>query len=100
MKDELSSGSYIKNTDPSAFMSGGSSALQFGGFFTSYKHIDGHVITVRHLPLFDHGARALNSPKHPVSGLPLESYRMIFLDMSSYDGQKNVQMISRKGRTC
>ena len=98
MKDELASGSYIKNTDPSAFMSGGSDALQFGGFFTSYKHIDGHVITVRHLPLFDHGARALNSPKHPVSGLPLESYRMIFLDMSSYDGQKNVQMISRKGR--
>ena len=98
MKDEISSGSYIKNTDPASFISGSGANLQLGGFFTSYKHIDGHTITVRHLPLFDHGARALNSDKHPVTGLPLESYRMIFLDMSSYDGEQNVAMVTRKGR--
>lgn len=98
MKSEVSAGSYIKNTDPSNFISGGRTSLELGGFFTSYKHIDGHTVTVRHLPLFDHGARALNSPKHPVSGLPMESYRMIFLDMSTYDGETNVQMVSRKGR--
>lgn len=98
MKSEISSGTYIKNTDPANFISGSGSNLQLGGYFTSYQHIDGHVITVRHLPLFDHGARSLNSPKHPVSGLPLESYRMLFLDMSTYDGETNVQMISRKGR--
>ena len=98
MKDEVSSGSYIKNTDPSSFITGSGANLQLGGFFTSYKHIDGHVITVRHLPLFDHGARALNSDKHPVTGLPMESYRMIFLDMSSYDGEQNVAMVTRKGR--
>lgn len=98
MKDEISSGSYIKNTDPSSFITGSGANLQLGGFFTSYKHIDGHVITVRHLPLFDHGARALNSDKHPVTGLPLESYRMIFLDMSTYDGEQNVAMVTRKGR--
>tara|TARA_R100000951_G_scaffold101644_2_gene93288 strand:- start:1270 stop:2709 length:1440 start_codon:yes stop_codon:yes gene_type:complete len=98
MKSELSSGTYIKNTDPSNFVTGSGSTLQLGGFFTSYRHIDGHTVTVRHLPLFDHGARALNSPKHPVTGLPMESYRMIFLDMSTYDGETNVQMVSRKGR--
>lgn len=98
MKEEVSSGSYIKNTDPSSFITGSGANLQLGGFFTSYKHIDGHVITVRHLPLFDHGARALNSDKHPVTGLPLESYRMVFLDMSSYDGEQNVAMVTRKGR--
>lgn len=98
MKNELAAGAYIKNTDPSSFVSGSSSALVMGGFFTSYKHIDGHTITVRHLPLLDHGARALNSDRHPVTGLPMESYRMIFLDMSTYDGEKNVQYISRKGR--
>jgi hypothetical protein len=98
MKDEVSSGSYIKNTDPASFITGSGANLQLGGFFTSYKHIDGHTITVRHLPLFDHGARALNADKHPVTGLPMESYRMIFLDMSTYDGEQNVTMVTRKGR--
>ncbi len=98
MKDEIANQTYIKNTDPASFISGSGSNLQLGGFFTSYKHIDGHTITVRHLPLFDHGARALNADKHPVTGLPLESYRMLFLDMSTYDGEQNVAMVSRQGR--
>jgi hypothetical protein len=98
MKDELASQTYIKNTDPSSFVGGSGRNLSLGGFFTQYQHIDGHSITVRHLPLFDHGARALASDRHPVTGLPLESYRMIFLDMSTYDGENNVSMITRKNR--
>jgi hypothetical protein len=98
MKDELASQQYIKNTDPSSFVGGSGRNLSLGGFFTQYTHIDGHTITVRHLPLFDHGARALASDRHPVTGLPMESYRMIFLDMSTYDGQNNVSMITRKNR--
>lgn len=97
MKSELSNQTYIKLSD-NKFVSGSGRNLQLGGFFTSYQHIDGHVITVRHLPLLDHGSRALKSDRHPVTGLPLESYRMIFLDMSTYDGEPNVQMITQKGR--
>jgi hypothetical protein len=97
MKSELAAQSYIKLSD-NKFVTGSGRNLQLGGFFTSYQHIDGHVITVRHLPLLDHGTRALKSPKHPITGLPLESYRMIFLDMSTYDGEPNVQMITQKGR--
>jgi len=98
IKSEISAGSYIKNTDPGSFITGSGNSMQFGGFFTSYKHIDGHVITVRHLPLLDNGARALNSPKHPRTGLPLESYRMFFLDHSTYDGEPNIQMVVQTGR--
>lgn len=98
MKQEVGSGNYIKNTPENAFVSGSGSNLVMGGFFTTYQHIDGHTITVRHLPLFDHGARALNADRHPVTGLPMESYRMVFLDMSTYDGEKNIKYISRKGR--
>lgn len=98
MKEELANQTYVKNTDPSSFVSGSGRNLSLGGFFTQYQHIDGHTITVRHLPLFDHGARALASERHPVTGLPLESYRMIFLDMSVYDGENNVSMITRKNR--
>jgi hypothetical protein len=28
----------------------------------------------------------------------MESYRMVFLDMSTYDGENNVSMVTRKGR--
>ena len=37
-----------------------------------------------------------SNTKHPETGLPLESYRMTFVDQSSYDGENNLQMISRK----
>lgn len=98
MKDEVARGMYIKTTDPKSFITGSGRNLVLGGFFTTYQHVDGHTITVRHLPLFDHGPRALNSDLHPITGLPLESYRMVFLDMSVYDGQPNIQMIGQKGR--
>ena len=97
MKEDLASKTYIK-LDSSNFVGGGGRNLSLGGFFTSYEHIDGHTITVRHLPLLDNGARAKVSPKHPVTGLPIESYRMIFLDMSTYDGEANVIQTCMEGR--
>lgn len=97
MKEEVANGSYIKNVNP-VFVTGTGRSLSLTGFFTSYEHIDGHKITVRHLPLLDNGVRALNSYKHPITGLPLESYRMIFLDQSVYDGEANVLYVSQKGR--
>ncbi len=96
MKDDIAGRSYMK-LDGSQFVTGSGANLQLGGFFTTYKHIDGHTITVRHLPLFDNGPFALASELHPVTGLPLESYRMIFLDMSVYDGQSNVRMVRKSG---
>lgn len=99
MKDELAASGYIKNTDPASFVTGSGNSLTLGGFFTSYKHQDGHVISVRKLPLFDHGFRALNSPKHPRTGLPLESYRMVFLDHSTYEGQNNIYALAQTGRS-
>lgn len=80
------------------FVKGAGRNLVFGGFFTQYEHIDGHVITVKRLPLLDFGARAESAHKHPVSGRPLTSYDMYFLDQSTYDGVKNVQAVTQKGR--
>jgi hypothetical protein len=68
------------------------------GYFTSYDHVDGHSVKVVKLPMFDHGPIADARAKHPVTGYSLESYRMVFVDQSNYDGQANVQMISKKGR--
>lgn len=96
MKSELDSAAY-KQFNPNMFVSGSGRNLELSGFFTSYQHIDGHVVRVVKVPLFDHGGVAQASELHP-SGLPLESYRMVFVDQSSYNGEPNLQMITRKNR--
>ena len=95
MKEEMRSFTQITGDK---FITGSGRNLVIGGFFTQYQHIDGHVITVKHLPLLDFGARAENAPKHPVSGKPMTSYDMYFVDQSTYDGVRNVQMVTQKGR--
>lgn len=81
------------------FTTGAGRNLRLTGFYTSFEHVDGHVITLAKLPLLDYGSRAENSPKHPVTGLPLTSYEMYFVDQSMYDGEQNVRMVTQKGRS-
>jgi hypothetical protein len=80
------------------FITGSGRSLGMSGYFTSYEHIDGHTVNVVKLPLFDHGPVAQARAKHPTTGFSLESYRMVFVDQSNYDGQANLQMLSKKGR--
>ena len=80
------------------FITGSGRSLGLSGYFTSYEHVDGHTVNVVKLPLFDHGPVAQAAGKHPVTGYSLESYRMVFVDQSNYDGQANLQMLSKKGR--
>ena len=88
---------YLQTTE-SKFITGSGRSLGITGYFTSYDHVDGHRVNVVKVPLFDHGPVAQASKKHPETGLPLESYRMTFVDQSSYDGENNLQMINKKGR--
>ncbi len=90
--------SFKVSSGDSRFITGSGRNLGLTGYFNSYEHVDGHVINVVKLPLFDHGAVAQARAKHPVTGYSLESYRMVFVDQSNYDGQNNLQMISKKGR--
>lgn len=97
MKEELNAQVYRQFND-GKFVSGSGRNLELGGFFTTYQHVDGHTIRVVKVPLFDHGAVAQASRKHPVSGLPLESYRMVFVDQTTYNGESNLQMVTRQNR--
>ena len=81
------------------FVSGSGYELALGGFFNTFYHIDGYTIKVKHNPVFDHGKVALASPRHPVTGYPLESYRMVFIDDNDYDGQPNLRTVCQKGRS-
>lgn len=81
------------------FVTGTGRNLMLGGFFDGFYHIDGYTIKVKYNPIFDMGRVALASPLHPESGLPLESYRMVFIDDNDYDGQPNIQHVAQKGRS-
>lgn len=81
------------------FVKGEGRNMMLTGFFTAFEHVDGHVIEIHDLPMLDYGARAENAPKHPVTGKPLSSYDMYFVDQSTYDGDPNVLMVSQKGRS-
>lgn len=80
------------------FVTGTGYNLALGGYFTRLYHIDGYDISVKLNPLYNIGRVAKASPLHPKSGLPLESYRMTFLDQSDIDGQPNIRHVAQKGR--
>lgn len=80
------------------FVTGTGSNLALGGFFSSFYHIDGYVIKFKYNPIFDHGRIAMASPKHPKTGLPLESHRLVFIDDADVDGQPNIIHVAQKGR--
>jgi hypothetical protein len=98
MKDELKGWTTV---DSKSFMTGaaGTHNLAYGSYFTAYRHTDGHMITLKNLPILDYGARADVAPKHPVSGRPITSHNAYFLDQSTYGGMKNIRMVSQKGRS-
>lgn len=80
------------------FVTGTGRELMLGGFFNGFYHIDGYVIKVKHNPVFDLGKVAAVSPRHPESGLPLESYRMVFIDDNDSSGMPNIQHVAQRGR--
>lgn len=81
------------------FITGSGRELALGGFFSSFYHVDGYLIKVKYNPIFDHGRIALKSPKHPETGFPLESHRLVFIDDSDYDGQPNIQHVAQTKRS-
>lgn len=80
-------------------MSGG---LEYGAYFRKYKTVEGHTITVKHCSFFDKGtiaeAAKQNGEIHPRTGLPITSHQACFIDFSSYDGERNVRIVRRKGQ--
>lgn len=78
------------------FVTGSGQNLVLGGQFTTYKMLNGVVLTLKHFPLYDDTYH--HRKKHPVSGKPVESYRMTFIDMGMRDGDSNIKKVVRKGR--
>lgn len=76
--------------------------LSYGKYFRRYKTVDGHIITVQHLPFLDKGTLADNAKSngmiHPRTGKPITSHQAMLIDMSTYEGTRNVRKVRRKGQ--
>jgi len=77
-------------------ISGSGQNLTLGGQFTTYKGLNGIELTLKHFPIYDNPV--FNRKVHPVSGKPLESYRLTFLDFGNRDGESNLRKVVRKDR--
>lgn len=80
------------------FVQSTGNGLVLGGYFTSYKTVDGHMVTLKRAPFLDNSGYADASGVHPVTGRPLSSYEGYFVDHSTYDGVPNVQLVYEQGR--
>ena len=80
----------------SKFITGSGQELTLQGQFMTYKGLNGIEVTLKHFPIYDNPV--YNRLLHPVTGKPVESYRMTFIDVSTRDGEPNLQKIVRKGR--
>ncbi len=78
------------------FVSGSGQELTLGGQFTTYKMLNGIELTLKHFPIYDN--TTYSRKLHPVSGKPLESYRMTFIDYGTRDGEANLMKVVRKDR--
>jgi hypothetical protein len=76
--------------------------LEYGAYFTRYRHIKGHIITVQVSNFFDFGSIAQmerdNGDIHPRTGYPMFSHTGVFLDQSVYNGERNIKMACMKGQ--
>ncbi len=76
--------------------------LTYGKYFRKYKTVDGHTITVKHLPFLDTGTLAENAKSngmiHPRTGRPMTSHQAFLIDLSTYNGERNVRKIRQKGQ--
>lgn len=76
--------------------------LSYGKYFRRYKTVDGHIVTLKHLPFLDNGTLAENAKAngmiHPRSGLPITSHQAFLLDLSTYNGVRNIRKVRQKGQ--
>ena len=77
-------------------------SMRFGSYFTSYKTIDGKIITFVESGIFNKGPRAEQDKANGrmIAGFPVESYNMVFLDhgIDQTSGEANIQMVKEEGR--
>lgn len=85
---------FIKNTSSPYH----DNALAYGYQYTKYLMGNGSTLELVHNPIYDD--TTINTEIDPVSGFPMESQRITFLDFAPNEGTKsNIQIVKKKGST-
>lgn len=80
---------------PGSYVQTKNGKIQLGAEYNAYS-FQGNTVVVNVNNVFDHPA---NISEKDSNGKPLESSKFLFIDMSTYDGVKNIQMIAKDGRS-
>jgi hypothetical protein len=92
MRAEHKSGWQLQ---PNSYVQTKNGKIQLGAEYNAFT-FQGNTIIVNVNGVFDHPA---NPSEKDSEGKPLESSKLLFIDMSTYDGVKNIQMIAKDGRS-
>lgn len=102
MSDATSNG-FMTAVGEQFIKNGTDGHLSYGNTFTQYRTVTGHTITFKHDTMFDDGLLGeldtQNGNLHPRTGYPMSSHTGVFMDYSTYGGERNVQLVSMKGQT-
>ena len=98
LKDDVLSTFSIYRPDDAMKREGNGYYSTGGPYFNKLIHREGHTVTFLYHPLMDRGTKAAASPRHPITGWPMEGYNFYAMDMSMVEGQPNVQYVSESGR--
>lgn len=83
MKRAVNKLTLVQSSD--LFVRGGSSDLEYGGYFTSYRHRSGRIIKFVEHPLFNRGVKADSMDRHPLyPNMSLLSFCGMVLDFTTY----------------
>lgn len=110
VQDAMKRSSSLEATSVPAdtFVQKTANGLQYGGYFTAYKHISGAVFRFTHHSFFDSSGLAMSAPKNPITTRSIMSSEAIIMNFGkvTYDAgdgkgsveANNVEYMYEKGR--
>lgn len=99
VSDWMEKRGFIQVVDNTFIQKGSSNyhenSLSAGYQYTKYRMANGSTLELIHNPLYDD--RQINFEIDPITGYPIESQRITFLDFSNGSGGQNVKIKAKKG---
>lgn len=89
---EHARGNNITVTTAGTFISGKGAELDFTGYFSSVKFLNGIELMVKEFSPYDDITR--NRLLHPITQKPIESYRFTILNFGRKDGVANIRKVA------
>lgn len=101
IKSAANANSYYEKLGAEEITSAKGGNLSYGQYFTQYKTISGHIITVKLANVFNHGTLAEMDRRNgrTLNSHPAESYNFVLLDHSrTENGERNLEFVAEEGR--